>query len=98
MSYYNNKRILIIFTGGTVAGNVAKSKISQNVKSDPNTFLGALENSIDIIKKNWNIKINADLSDIINVDSSNIKPNNWTQIIEEIEKKYDEYDGFIVLH
>ena len=38
MTSYTTKRILVIFTGGTVAGNVAKSKVSQHVKSDPNSF------------------------------------------------------------
>ncbi len=45
------KRVLIIFTGGTIAGNVAKSDVSQDTKSDPNSFLNIVENSIDIVKK-----------------------------------------------
>ena len=53
MTTYTHKRIGIIFTGGTVAGNVAKSAVSQNVKSDPNSFKVILENSVDIVKKNW---------------------------------------------
>jgi len=52
MTKYTNKRILVIFTGGTVAGNVAKSNVSQNVKSDPNSFMTILNNSVDVIKKN----------------------------------------------
>lgn len=48
MTTYTQKRILVIFTGGTVAGNVAESKISQNTKSDPNSFMTILEGSIDM--------------------------------------------------
>lgn len=98
MTAYAKKRILVIFTGGTVAGNVAKSNVSQNVKSDPNSFMAILEHSVDIVKKNWNIEINPVISELFNVDSSNMQPENWTLIIEEIQTKYDDFDAFIILH
>ena len=49
MATYTDKRILIIFTGGTVAGNVAKSKVLQNVKSDPNSFMTVLDSTVNLI-------------------------------------------------
>jgi len=98
MTTYAKKRILVIFTGGTVAGNVAKSNVSQNVKSDPNSFMAVLENSVDIVKKNWNIEITTSISELLNVDSSNMQPENWTRIIEEIQTKYDDFDAVIILH
>jgi len=52
MTTYTQKRILVIFTGGTVAGNVAKSKVSQNTKSNPDSFVAILEDSVKIVKKN----------------------------------------------
>jgi L-asparaginase len=98
MVKYTEKNVLIIFTGGTVAGNVAKSNISQNKKSDPNSFIEVLHNSIEIIKKNWNIEINSSIIELFNVDSSNIHPENWTKLIETIQEKYDDYDSFVILH
>lgn len=98
MATYTNKRILVIFTGGTVAGNVAKSDVSQNVKSDPNSFMAILNSSVDVIKKNWNIEINPQIVELFNVDSSDIQPENWTNIIEKIQSEYDNYDAFVVLH
>ncbi len=98
MATYTKKRILVIFTGGTVAGNVAHSDVSENVKHDPNSFMAVLENSIDIVKKNWNIEIEASISELLNIDSSNMQPENWTTLIEEIQSKYDEFDSFVVLH
>ncbi len=98
MVNYTTKRVLVIFTGGTVAGNVAESKVSQNIKSDPNSFMNILDNSVDIVKKNWHIEIIPAVSELLNIDSSNMKPNNWTMIIEEIQQKYDDYDAFIILH
>lgn len=98
MATYTNKRILVIFTGGTVAGNVAKSDVSQNVKSDPNSFMTILNSSVEVIKKNWNIEINPQIVELFNVDSSDIQPKNWTTIIEKIQSEYDNYDAFVVLH
>jgi len=98
MATYTNKRILVIFTGGTVAGNVAKSDVYQNIKSDPNSFMAVLENSVDVVKKNWNIEITPAISELLNVDSSNMQPENWTMIAEEIQNKYDDFDAFIILH
>lgn len=98
MPTYTKKRVLVIFTGGTVAGNVAKSKVSQNTKSDPHSFLTILEHSVDIVRKNWHIDITPDISELLNIDSSNMQPENWTTIAGEIEKKYDDFDAFIVLH
>lgn len=98
MATYTKKRILIIFTGGTVAGNVAVSNVSQNTKSDPNSFMAVLKNSVDIVKKNWHIEIDFSISDLLNIDSSNMQPENWTVIIEEIQRTYDDYDAFIILH
>jgi L-asparaginase len=98
MATYTNKRILVIFTGGTVAGNVAKSDVSQNVKSDPNSFMTILNSSVEVIKKNWNIEISPQIVELFNVDSSDIQPKNWTIIIEKIQNEYDNYDAFVVLH
>ena len=32
------------------------------------------------------------------IDSSNMKPEYWVNLVEIIEKEYDHYDGFVVLH
>ena len=98
METYTTKRLLVIFTGGTVAGNVANSKVSQNVKSNPNDFMSILQQSIDIVKKNWKIEIIPKISELFNIDSSNIQPKNWTMLVEEIQKNYDDYDSFVILH
>ncbi|MBI2549528.1 asparaginase [Candidatus Woesearchaeota archaeon] len=98
MSSYTKKRILVILTGGTIAGNVAKSKVSQNQKSDPNSFISILDNSVAIVKQNWNIEIHPTVEELFDTDSSNLQPENWTFLIEEIQKKYDAYDSFIILH
>ena len=32
------------------------------------------------------------------IDSSDIDPANWVKLVSIIEKRYDEYDGFVILH
>ncbi|PIY68695.1 hypothetical protein COY90_04550 [Candidatus Roizmanbacteria bacterium CG_4_10_14_0_8_um_filter_39_9] len=98
MTTFTHKRVLVLFTGGTVAGNVAKSKVSQNVKSDPNSFMTILNNSVDIIKANWNIEIVPSIVELFNVDSSNIQPENWSTLAAKIQESYDDFDAFVVLH
>jgi L-asparaginase len=95
---YVHKRIKIIFTGGTVAGNVAKSDVSQNTKSDPSSFMSVLENSIEVVKQNWNVEIEPTITELFNVDSSNINPENWKMLAETIQETYDDVDAYIILH
>ena len=95
---YTKKRVLLIFTGGTIAGNVAKSKISPAVKSDPNSFIAIVQNSVAMLKKNWSIEVKPDIIELFNVDSSNILPENWSTLIQKIQESYDRYDAFIILH
>ena len=98
MATYTKKRILVIFTGGTVSGNVANSDISQNEKYDHKSFVSVLNNSVDIVKKTWNIEITTSIAELFDVDSSNIQPENWKTIIKKIQEKYDNFDAFIILH
>ena len=32
------------------------------------------------------------------IDSSNMHPNNWVNLAEIIEKNYEKYHGFVILH
>ncbi|WP_431132636.1 asparaginase [Psychroserpens mesophilus] len=83
--------ILLIYTGGTIG-----------MIKDPDT--GALksfdfENLLDRIPE---LKLlDCDISTISfddPIDSSNMHPDYWVQIAEIIEKEYQTFDGFVVLH
>src|SRR3989344_2865739 len=95
---YAKKRILIILTGGTIAGNVAESNVSQNVKSDLSNFSSVVDSCVEILKKNWAIEIEPSIVELFNLDSSDILPSNWTALAGKIQETYDDYDAFIVLH
>jgi hypothetical protein len=84
-------KILIIYTGGTIGmvqhpvkGTLAPVKFEQIEKEVP-----------ELNKFNYKIE-----TIIFNpaYDSSNITPLIWQKIATTIEKHYNEYDGFVVLH
>ena len=83
--------ILILYTGGTIG-----------MVMDNNT--GVLkpfnfDNLFEIIPtlKLFNYDIDSYCFDPL-MDSSNMNPENWVQIADTIEKNYELYDGFVVLH
>ena len=83
--------VLLIYTGGTIG-----------MIENPET--GALE-SFDfdhLLKhvpelKRFNYKINA-YSFEPPIDSSDIEPNHWERLAQIVERNYDLYDGFVILH
>jgi len=98
MDAYTKKKVLIIFTGGTIAGNVAKSDVSENISSDPDEFLAIVNHATETIKKTWGIEIIAEVKEVFNIDSSSMMPANWTTLAETIKDAYDNFDAFIILH
>lgn len=82
------KKILIISTGGTIA----------SVKTDNGLVPGI--NSKDLLK-HLNIKmdnIQVDTIDLLNIDSTDIRVENWIDIAKSIFENYDLYDGFVITH
>lgn len=83
--------VLIIYTGGTIGmvqrphtGTLAPVKFKQILQEVP-----------ELNKFNFNIK-----TEVLNpaIDSSNINPAIWVKIAKKIERRYNEFDGFVVLH
>lgn len=84
-------KVLLIYTGGTIG-------MGQN----PQT--GALEpldfNHLEDSMPEFNlIRTNVDVYQFTPpIDSSDMKPKNWAQLVRIIARNYDQYDGFVVLH
>jgi L-asparaginase len=83
--------ILIIYTGGTIG-----------MIENPET--GALENfDMEHFRhlvpelKRFHFTIDA-VTFESPIDSSDMEPNDWCQIVRMISDNYDHYDGFVVLH
>ncbi len=82
--------ILIIYTGGTIG-----------MKLDPDT--GSLKpfNFEQVEQEVPELKKFAYAIDTISftpIDSSDIQPHSWLQMVDIITEQYDKYDGFVVLH
>lgn len=84
-------RILIIYTGGTIGmiENPATGTLQ------PFDFSHLLDNVPKIKMLNYEIG-NVQFEEPI--DSSDMNPTHWVKIAEAIEREYDNYDGFVVLH
>lgn len=39
-----------------------------------------------------------DTRQIMNIDSTNIHPDHWLEIVKAVEEAYDDYDGFVIAH
>lgn len=92
------KRILILLTGGTIAGNVAMSNVTEKKTQEPDSFRTIVNDSIKIVKRNWSIEIEPEIQEIFNIDSSNMLPEQWKVLAEKIAEMYDAFDAFIILH
>lgn len=88
----NAKRsILIIYTGGTI-GMIHDQESGVLKPFDFNL----LYKHIPVLE---NFKFHVDyISFDPLIDSSNSKPEFWVKLATEIEKNYEAYDGFVVLH
>lgn len=98
MSY--SRKLLIITTGGTIAGKVAPTASQAHAVKNPPSLLESLAPTILDISKNseqFN-DIQIDTDNVASLDSSDITPSNWVSIIDSVAKRYCEYDGFIVTH
>ncbi len=85
----DSPKILIIYTGGTI-GMVETANGLQ-----PFDFSHLMDN----VPKLSNLGYTIDSVQFKQpIDSSNMNPTYWAQIAKDIADRYDQYDGFVVLH
>ena len=82
------KKILLLTTGGTIASAPGEDGLEPSLKS------GGLAHMIEGITSNYEV----DFKDILNLDSSNIQPEEWQFIAEQISQMHEGYDGIVVTH
>ena len=85
------QKILLVYTGGTIG--MVKDKVKNTLI--PFNFDGLLK-AIPELKSD---ELDLENISIKNpIDSSNMHPNIWVEIVEIIETNYANYDGFVILH
>lgn len=83
--------IMIIYTGGTI-GMIKDEKTGALV---PFNF-DNIYDQIPVLKK-FHYQIQFYCFEPI-MDSSNMNPDAWIELVQVIEKNYEQYDGFVILH
>lgn len=82
--------VLLIYTGGTIG-------------MGRNPVTGALEpldvnHLIASMPEFRQLTVGVDVHQFPPIDSSDMNPSLWARIVEVIERAYDRYDGFVILH
>jgi L-asparaginase len=87
----NSAKILLIYTGGTIGmikdfetGALRNFNFNDLLKHIPELKLLSCEIATTSLKKP--------------IDSSNMNPDYWVELVTIIEEKYNDYDGFVILH
>jgi L-asparaginase len=91
------KSFLIMQTGGTIGGEVA-APASGDGLGDSEALSARLEPIVADLRRDWNIDAQTDTVEVARLDSSDILPAHWQAIAGIVADRYDEFDGFVVLH
>ena len=87
----NGRSILLIYTGGTIG--MLEDPVKGSLK--PFDFTKIMRHLPEIRGYGYRIE---SISFEPPIDSSDINLSTWTKIAEIIEKNYEEFDGFVILH
>ena len=82
------KKILLLTTGGTISAKDTGSGLVPNLQSDE------MLRYVPEVKTFCSVTV----MQILNIDSSNIQPEDWLLITRTIRDHYDLFDGFVVTH
>jgi L-asparaginase len=91
MNVLKNSSVMILYTGGTIG--MAQDPITGTLA--PVRFDQIMDEVPELNKLGYRIK-----SVTFNppIDSSNVTPAIWVKIATSIQKNYDKFDGFVILH
>lgn len=82
------KKILLLATGGTIASKKSDSGLKPQIT--PEELLSYIPQIRDICE--------VGAIQLLNLDSSNMEPCHWRQMVHAIREHYGEYDGFVIAH
>lgn len=82
------KKILVLGTGGTIASVPSEEGLK------PGADVAELLGYVPEVKELCELH----MLQVMSIDSTNMMPANWKILVGNIEKYYDVYDGFLILH
>ena len=91
-------RMLLISTGGSIAGEVAPDRDGVNHTRNAQDFGSLLGTTFDWLKSRYDVELEMDFEAPFRVDSSNVEPKHWTQLATIIKDRFDEFDSFVITH
>ncbi len=94
----NLHRILLITTGGTIAGQVATDKQDKNMVRTADEFTKLVAPTVSYLNRTHEISIEIEPFALCDVDSSDILPRQWMDLAAVIKKRYDNFDSFVITH
>lgn len=88
----SSRKILVLFCGGTILMEAVDGDVlgvpGREAAMTSLRSLGEMLRSI----------ANIELDYLVNIDSSNMHPSVWEQMVDAIVERYDDYDGFVLIH
>lgn len=82
------KKILMIATGGTIASTESEQGLTPGMTGEELAAnVPGIQNKCDLT-----------VLQLMNIDSSNMRPKQWILMRDTIIEHYDHYDGFVILH
>ena len=82
------KKLLLIGTGGTIASKETGDGLSPGLQAEEIvSFVPEVRNLCEI-----------EVLQLCNIDSTNMNPKIWRELVQAIKENFDRYDGFVVLH
>ena len=82
------KKILMIATGGTIASKEGAGGLTPAMTGEElASFVPGIEDKCEL-----------DILQLMNIDSTNMRPRQWMEIRDAVMEHYGSYDGFVILH
>lgn len=82
------KKILLLATGGTIASKRSDNGLRPQIT--PEELLSYIPQVAEICE--------VTTLQLLNLDSTNMEPCHWKQMVAAIRENYDKYDGFVIAH
>ena len=82
------KKLLIIATGGTIASKESETGLAPSMTGEE--LLAAMPD--------FGERCALDVLQLMNIDSTDMRPGDWLRIKDAIMDRYADYDGFVILH